>query len=419
MPLRILLAAIGSAGDVHPVIGIGRALKARGHSVTLVTNQLYSGQIRESGLGFEMLGTAAQAEKLMNDPRLWNLHRGFKSIIEGALLPLIQPLYEIIRDRRDASTVVAATTLCLGARVAQEKLGVPTATIHLQPSVFRSLIDSGRLGPFDLGPGRPRLFRRIVFWCLDAVYVDRLVGPKLNSFRSTLGLPPVNRIFGGYLHSPDLVLGLFPDWFAPPQSDWPKNTHLTGFILHDEGGGEKAHAEAEEFLRAGPPPLLVTPGSAALDRGRFFAATVGACEAAGVRAMLVTNHPRQLPNRLPPGVRAFSYLPFSRIMPGCAAVAYHGGIGTLAQAVRAGLPHLIVANAHDQPDNAQRIERLGLGFGLGQKRYGARRASRILGQLLSSGEIRRRCREFAGRVDSRASEEHACDLIEGLAGKGA
>ena len=82
MPLRILLPAIGSAGDVHPVIGIGRALKARGHAITVVTNQLFSRQIRESGLEFEMLGTAAQAERLMNDPRLWNLRQGFKSIVE-------------------------------------------------------------------------------------------------------------------------------------------------------------------------------------------------------------------------------------------------------------------------------------------------------------------------------------------------
>jgi UDP:flavonoid glycosyltransferase YjiC (YdhE family) len=419
MPLRILLPAIGSSGDVHPVIGIGRALRARGHSVTVVTNQLFSGQIRESGLGFEMLGTAAQAERLMNDSRLWSLRQGFKSIVEGALLPLIRPLYEIIRQQSDSSTVVAATTLCLGARVAQEKLGIPTATIHLQPSVFRSLVDSGRLGPFDLGPGRPRLYRQTVFWLLDAVYVDRLVGPYLNAFRSALGLAPVARIFGGYIHSPDLVLGLFPDWFAPPQVDWPRNTHLTGFILHDEGGEEKAHGEAEAFLRAGPPPLLVTPGSAARDRGRFFSATIGACAAAGVRAMLVTNHPRQLPDRLPPGMRAFSYLPFSRIMPGCAAVAYHGGIGTLAQGVRAGLPHLIVANAHDQPDNGQRIERLGLGLAVDQRRYGARRGALLLNELLSSADTRRRCRAFAGRIDSRASAERACALIEGLAGKGA
>jgi rhamnosyltransferase subunit B len=415
MPLRIILPTIGSSGDVHPVIGLGRALRARGHEVAVVTNELFSGQVRASGLEFVQLGTRAGAEALMGDPRLWNLWRGFGVIAEGAILPNIRPLYEIIAERRGPSTVVAATTLCLGARVAQEKLGVPTASIHLQPGVFRSLVDNGRLGPFDLGPGVPRVVKRMLFRCIDTALVDRMVGPGLNAFRSTLGLPPVRGIFRDYIHSPQLVLGLFPEWFAAPQVDWPGNTHLTGFILHDDGGKAEADAEADAFLAAGPAPLLVTPGSAAMDRTMFFRQTVGACQDAGVRAMLVTNHPGQLPDGLPPGIRAFPYVPFSRILPRCAAIAYHGGIGTLAQAVKAGVPHLVVPNAHDQPDNGQRIERLGLGLSIDPKRYRRYRAARAITDLFGSGEIRERCREFAPRVDSVSSLERACALIEELA----
>ncbi len=413
MPLRILLPAIGSSGDVHPVIGIGRALKARGHKVSVVTNEVFSAQIRSNGLGFIPMGTEAEAEQVMRDPRLWHLRRGFGCIVELAILPNIRRLYAIIAEARDASTVVAATTLCLGARVARERLGVPTASIHLQPGVFRSLVDNGRLGYFDLGPGMPRSLKRLLFWFIDTVYVERLIGPELNAFRATLGLAPVRGIFSRYIHSPDLVLGLFPEWFASPQADWPGNTHLTGFILHDEAQ-LPVPADAEKFLSAGPPPVLVTPGSAATDRSEFFRTTVLACQAAGARAMLVTNHPSQLPESLPPGVRAFPYLPFSRILPRCAAVAYHGGIGTLAQAVRAGVPHLVVANAHDQPDNGQRIVRLGLGLSIGSRSYRKRGAARAIGELLRSQSVRRRCQEFAPRVDGAASVERACALIEQL-----
>jgi rhamnosyltransferase subunit B len=418
MPLRILLPTIGSSGDVNPVIGIGRALKARGHAVTIATNELFAGDVRECGLEFAELGTRAEAERLMSDPRLWHLRKGFGSIVEGAILPNIRRLYEIIAERRGASTVVAASSLCLGARVAQERLGIPTATIHMQPMTFRSLIDFGRLGPFDLGPGMPRIFKRTIFWCIDTLYVDRLIGPELNAFRASLGLPPVTGIFREYAHSPRLVLGLFPDWFAAPQPDWPRNSHLTGFILHDDGGHAEAHAEADEFLRAGPAPILVTPGSAAMDRSRFFLETVKACGRAGVRAMLVTNHPGQLPDNLPPGIRAFSYLPFSSILPRCSALVYHGGIGTLAQAVKAGVPHLVVPNAHDQPDNGQRIVRLGLGLCIDPRKYNEESAARAIGELRGSQRIRDRCREFAPRIDGRASLERACALIEGLGSNG-
>ena len=415
MPLRILLPAIGSSGDVHPVIGLGRALKARGHDVTVVTNGIFSEQIRGNGLGFIELGTRQEAESLMRDPRLWHLRKGFRCIVEGAILPQIRRLYSIIAEHRGPSTVVAATTLCLGARVAQDHLGVPTATLHLQPGVFRSLVDNGRIGPVDLGPGKPRVLKQFLFWMADRFFVDRMICPELNSFRAQLGLAPASGIFRSYLHSPQLVLGLFPDWFAKPQVDWPRNTHLPGFILHDEGE-MPLPAEAEEFLRAGPPPLLVTPGSAAMDRSRFFETTVSACRAEGVRAMLVTNHPAQLPSGLPPAIRSFSYLPFSRILPRCAGIVYHGGIGTLAQAVRAGAPHLVIANAHDQPDNGQRIERLGLGFWMSQDSYRAAPAGQAIRQLLNSQELRGRCREFAPRIDGLASVERACGLIEGLHG---
>jgi rhamnosyltransferase subunit B len=414
MALRILLPTIGSSGDVNPFIEIGRALRARGHDVTIVTNDIFAGQIAASGLGFVALGTAAEAEALMRDPRLWHPRKGLGSIVELALLPNIERLYRIIEERNGPGLVVAASTLCLGARVAQEKLGVPTATLHLQPIAFRSYVDNGKLWRLDMGPGMPRPVKSVLFWLMDAIYAEPKVRPGLNAFRSTLGLAPVRGIFSRYFHSPQLVLGLFPDWYAPPQPDWPANAHLTGFILHDDGGSAEALAEADAFLDGGPAPLLVTPGSAAMDRTEFFRRAVAACVKAGVRAMLVTNHPGQLPAALPPGIRAFSYLPFSRVLPRCAAIVYHGGIGTLAQAVRAGIPHLVVPNAHDQPDNGHRIERLGLGITLSQFGFGTGSAARAISTLLGSPDIKRRCREFAPMIDSRASLERACTLIEGL-----
>jgi rhamnosyltransferase subunit B len=415
MPLRILLPTIGSSGDVHPVIGLGRALTARGHQVTVITNEYFREQIADLGLGFIPLGTKAEAEALMGDPRLWHPRKGFGSIIELALLPNVARLYRIIEAQRGPGLVVAATTLCLGARVAQEKLGVPTATIHLQPSVMRSHFDNGRLGPFDMGPAMPRFIKSALFWVMDRFYSERLISPGLNAFRATLGLAPARGIFSSYIHSPQLVLGLFPEWFAPPQPDWPARTHLTGFVLQDAGGEPGPQADAEAFLAAGPPPLLVTPGSAAMDRTEFFRRTVDACGPAGVRAMLVTNHPGQLPRTLPPGIQAFAYLPFSRVLPRCAAIIHHGGIGTLAQAIKAGVPQLIVPNAHDQPDNGQRIGRLGLGRMILPGAYRPKRAIRAIAELTGSAEVRRRCREFAPRVDSEAALARACSLIESLA----
>jgi rhamnosyltransferase subunit B len=413
-PLKVLLPTIGSSGDVHPVLGLALALKARGHAVTVATNEVFAEQVRSNGLEFIALGTADEAERMARDPDLWHPTRGLPCIIRGAIVPNIRRLHAIIAGHRGPSSVVAASTLCLGARVAEESLGVPTATLHLQPSVMRSMVDSGRLGSVDMGPGMPRALKRALFWVADKALLDRLICPELNAFRAELGLAPASRVFGDYLHSPRLVLGLFPAWYAPPQPDWPANTHLTGFVLHDEAS-RPLPAGAEEFLGDGPAPVLVTPGSAATDRGAFFRASVAACACLGARAMLVTNHPEQLPRDLPMGIQAFAYVPFSRVLPRCCAIVYHGGIGTLAQAVRSAVPQLVVPNTFDQPDNGRRVERLGVGAMVGARAYGrGGRAARALGGVLGSASVRARCRELAPRVDSAGAVARACELIEGL-----
>jgi rhamnosyltransferase subunit B len=146
----------------------------------------------------------------------------------------------------------------------------------------------------------------------------------------------------------------------------------------------------------------------------FFRESVEVCRIGGYRAMLVTTFPEQLPGDLPPGVRHFSYLPFSQIMPHCSALVYPGGIGTMAQAIKAGIPHLVVPHGHDQPDNAFRIERLGLGTSIYPERYRAPRVAVKLEQLFSSAEVRTRCTQFAEKIDPGVALERACDLIEGL-----
>jgi UDP:flavonoid glycosyltransferase YjiC (YdhE family) len=131
--------------------------------------------------------------------------------------------------------------------------------------------------------------------------------------------------------------------------------------------------------------------------------------------MLVTNFPEQLPRDLPSGVRAFPYLPFGQILPRCAALVYPGGIATMAQAIKVGIPQLVVPHVNDQPDNALRIERLGLGLRVAPKQYKAPRVARALKQLLASEQIRSRCSTYAQKMDPVAAIDRTCDLIVNLA----
>jgi rhamnosyltransferase subunit B len=412
--VKVLLPTLGSAGDVHPYIALGAALEARGHRATIITTPLFQPLIEAQGLRYLPVGTLEQVRIAIADPDLWHLRKGFE-VLAQVFIPAIEQIYRLIETHADANTVVAFSTGAFGARVAQEKLGIPSASIHLQPTVIRTFADQGMFGNIRLSASRPQWFKHGLFRLVDWLVIDRCIKPPLNEFRATLGLAPVDRVMHRWMHSPQLVIAFFPEWFAAVQPDWPANTHAVGFPLWDGEGEPAPLEEAEEFLNAGAAPVIFTPGSAGSTMHRFFRESVEAAQRLGLRAMLVTNYPEQIPPNLPADIRVFGYLPFSQVLPRAALLVHHGGIGTLAQGIKAGIPHLVVPNGYDQFDSGWRIEKMGLGSSIPQTRYRARRVARTIRAILGDGNGAMRRKEYASRIDGELAIARACDLIEGLA----
>ena len=412
--LHVLLPTMGSAGDVHPFIALGAALKARGHRATILTNPIFQALIEAQGIGFLAVGSAAEANAAIANPELWHLRKGFK-VIAQVIVPAIAEIYRLIEKHADSRTVVAFSSLAIGARVAQEKLGVPSASVHLQPSVIRTFADQGMMGNVRLSASRPKWFKQGLFRIIDAVILDRRLKAPLNDLRARLGLAPVDRVMHRWVHSPQLVIAFFPEWFAAPQPDWPAHTHAVGFPLWDADGEAAPLAAAEEFLNSGAAPLVFTPGSAGSTMQRFFKESVQAARRLGLRAMLVTNYPEQVPSMLPADIQVFRYLPFSQVLPRAALLVYHGGVGTLAQGIKARIPHLVVPHGYDQFDSGWRIERMGLGRSIPQGRYRAARVARTIESILGDDAAAQRRADYASRIDSDDAVTRACGLIEGLA----
>jgi rhamnosyltransferase subunit B len=411
-PRHFLLIAIGSAGDVHPFVGLGQTLKSRGHQVTIATCGYFRPLVERVGLGFVELIPAEEYLRMINDPDLWHPMRGPKFVMQNAIAPCIRRVFDLVERLYEPGMVVAASSLAVGARVAHDKLGVPTATVHLQPIVLRSVAQPGRLMGLFAPPWLPRSLVRAQYWMADVLVVDRLIGPELNGLRGLLGLPPVRRSFDGYIHSPQLTVGLFPEWYAPYAPDWPPQTRLTGFPLYDEQDVAQLGDDVREFLDAGPAPVVFTPGSAMTHAAPQFAAVVEACRRSGRRAILLTRHPEQLPPSLPPEVRHFDYVPFSQLLPHCAATIHHGGIGSVAQALAAGVPQVVMCMSHDQFDNAERLERMGVGEALPPKKFRADRLAATLDRLLRSPTVKTACREIQSRFAGTKPLEDTARLLE-------
>ena len=399
--MQIVLASVGSLGDVHPFIAIGQALQERGHAVTLICNDDFRALVQAAGLVQASAGPAVNYEAAMASVNLWQPIKGLGVYWKHMLAPAIVPTFrqiELIAAR--GPCVVVAPPAMFGARFARDALGVPLLSAYTAPAVLRSDAAPLAMAHWRLPRGTPRALVRLAWAALDRHKLHPMAEHSLHRLAGELGCAPppaAQSIFGQWMHSPDGGLTLFPEWFAPMRPGWPARLRFGGFPLYRNDAAAVLPEAVQCFLEHGAPPLVFMPGSAMRHATAFFAAAVAACGQLGQRALLLTPHRAQLPQPLPGHVLHADYLPFASVLPRAAALVHHGGIGSCAQALHAGVPQLVMPMAHDQFDNADCVRRLGLGLALRPQRFSAERlaaALRKLGKLaaLPAGRLQA-CRD--------------------------
>ncbi len=198
-----------------------------------------------------------------------------------------------------------------------------------------------------------------------------------------------------------------------PQPDWPTNTVSAGFAFYD-GSEDRAKLtpQLEQFLNAGEPPIVFTLGSAAvMAPGRFYEESIEAAKLLNRRAVLLIgkNLP---PKNLSENVIAVSYAPYSQIFGRACAIVHQGGIGTTAQALRAGRPTLVMPYSHDQPDNAARVEHLGISRTIPRQSYSSVRVAKKLRELLENPNYAAKATKIASIIQAEDGVKVACDAIE-------
>jgi UDP:flavonoid glycosyltransferase YjiC (YdhE family) len=421
---RIVLATLGSLGDLHPFIAVGLRLKERGYDAIVAASPDFRDNVTGEGLAFHPVGPTRR--EVLGDLGIDLDELGRRMIkdtifaLEAGCFPYLQRMYDDVLPAIEGASLVLTSTLMYSARMAAEKLNIPQMTVALQPMVFLSAYDPPAVSPAPwlasvlakLGPAATR----VVYGAGRKSVIPR--GRPLYAFRRQIGLPDTkaNPLFEGQFTSFG-TLALYSPCLGAIQPDFPPHTTITGFTFYDRVAHQQPTLapQLEAFLSSGPPPLVFTLGSIAVEfPGDFYRVSAEAARRLKRRAVLLVGREgmETYRNERSPDIFVGDYAPFSELFPCAAAVVHHGGVGTLGQALRAGKPQLVVPLYSDQFDNAARVVRLGVARSIGSKRYVPTRVAVELTRLLERPNYAARAAAVGNEVGRENGAEVAARILD-------
>lgn len=372
--MQITILALGSRGDVQPFVALGVALEQRGYRVRVAAATDYQALIEDAGLAFAPV--VGRIRDVMDFDLVYQaldvanqaLPLGFARRFMEHITPLVQ---RIVTDCLAAShgadaLVVSSLGVYPGASIA-ERLGVPLIPAHMHPfSATRLYPDvSFTALPAWLPSGTSALYN-VLTHALSAHGLWQLLRQALNRARQDiLRLPPLSpwALWQRVCVAPPLTLYGYSARVAPRPADWNERQQITGYWFLERVAAWQPPAALAAFLAAGPPPVYVGFGSllAGRDPDAVTASIVAALDRSGQRGILFRGWGDLGNIDLPAHMYATEAVPHDWLFPRVAAVVTHGGAGTTAAALLAGVPPVVVPFFGDQRFWAMQIARLGVG----------------------------------------------------------
>ena len=415
--MRITILTIGSRGDVQPYVALGLGLKAAGHEVRLATHEDFKAFVCSHGLEFgplagdprTLLETPEGLQLLESGSNPFRLMRQFVRLFE----PLAhQSLHDGQEACQDSDAVIFSMAACFGHWIA-EKMGIPSCAAYCLP-----LTPSWHM-PSSVFPEVPawlplaRIYSRLTYFLGGTMLWAPLSGAVNRSRRDVLDLRPLSMWYPPWRNlrpGVPYLYGYSPTVLPKPR-DWGENIHVTGYWFLDHASGWQPPVKLVDFLKSGPPPVCVGFGS--MNNRNAEEATdlvVKALVRARQRGILMTGWGGLTHSRLPDEILPLDSVPHDWLFPRVAAVVHHGGAGTTAAALRAGVPAVVVPFMSDQPMWARRVYKLGAGpRPIPRKKLTVENLAAALQVAVSDRELRRRCRTLGRQI---RSEDGAGQAVE-------
>lgn len=421
--MRIMIMALGSRGDVQPYVALGKGLKAAGHHVRLATYENFESLVSSYELEFYPLKGNVQA--FLEDPENRQLLESGNFLAINARTAKASQRAAI--DWADGGLVASQGMDLLVAGVGglflsvslAEKLKIPLLQAYIFPftptQAFPAVLFPQSIAKFGGTINRlsHHVFRQIMWQ--GARTGDGLARQQV------LDLPTAP--FWGDYHSVHLqrypiLYGLSPSVIAPP-SDW-KNTHMTGYWFLDEPRDWSPPLALLEFLQNGPPPVFVGFGSMVSRNPEETADLVlQAIALTRQRAILQSGWRGLSQADLPDTVFMVDSIPHSWLFPHVAAVVHHGGAGTTAAGLRAGIPTIVIPFFGDQPFWGHRVAELGVGTApIPRQDLTAERLAKAIHTVVSDREMQQRAADLGARIQAEDGVANAVAILEELEKRG-
>ncbi len=401
--MKAVIFAAGSDGDIHPHLGVGSALAARGHKVLFLTSFDYLDLARSCG--FEALSIIDEEDKAQFEssedlnpiPRIRSRCAFFSRKVSS--------ICELVASRLDGNSILISPPFASPiAKLLHLRCRVPYVSTILSPASLCSLRNPPAFQSGEWFSRLPWPARKLLFRSAEYLVIDMGFRWLLRDLLRRMHVPRPHRVLSEWSHSPQKILGLFAEWFCAKAQDWPSQLVLTGFpLFHPRAGETGLSAGLRHFLDAGPSPLVFTAGTETGTVRSFFDTALRTSQTLGLRAVFLSRLGSQLPT-LPNTIHYEAYVSLPLLLTRTAGIVHHGGIGTTAQALHAGIPQLILPGRLDQFDNAQHVEKLGCGL-VAKSFLNPVAVTEKLERLMHSPEIAHASQMLRDRM---APGSHAC-----------
>ena len=420
---RILIATHGTTGDLFPFLALGTELQRTGHDVRMVVDRSYRSLVEEHGLAALPVDTKRDEQQLLREgmEQLNGIRSPLKQIrftMAELFAPVVKPFYDAICETAWDHDLIVSHAVLVAGLLAHRTTGVPLVIVMLT-----NMVPSAYYMPVPPPPFRspPKSFRgpaaravNRLMWKISEKFADWAIVADTNRRLAQQGLPAMRSVFEPLSAASLCLVAVSPE-LVSAEPDWPANCRLTGFLYNHGNLNWTPDRDLERFMEEGPKPIVITFGSmAGQDPQRWTRLLVDAVSASGHRKAVIQagwGGLGRIP--LPEHISAVEFVSHEWLLPRAACVVHHGGAGTSAAVLRAGVPSVVVTCYNDQFIWADALRRIGVCRevlrlqGLKPKQLG-----KAIARTIGSEALRARAREIGRRVAGETGVENARRAIE-------